>query len=218
MTDPTPAERSIVEAHTEWDRWGGLTAAQRRDRTLDFIREGVCDHRSSARGYQWCGAAMAWFYRATLHPEIRKHLCPSTYRLSVAGRYTTDPGIGWPYPYGRRPGQQAERITDYHVGHGGLRRWWTGASQATGVLPGDVALVGGPAGGSGRHIVLVVEVDADPEWPGVETLSGNGWGTRSDGSVGAGVVRNHYAYGDLRRVLRWAPADFDSTLIYSVER
>ena len=210
----TPASLALAEARAEWERWGHLGAAGRKLALLAYLREGVLDRRSSARGFAWCGAWMAWAFRHTLHPEIRQHLCPSTYRLSVAGRYTTDLGIGWPYPYVRRPGEAAERITDYHVGHGGLRRWWQGAGPATGVQPGDVALVGGPAGGSGRHIVLVVEVREGE----VEALSGNGWGVRSDGSTGSGVVRSVHPVVELRRVLRWALADHDGSLIYSASR
>lgn len=213
----TPAEQAVSEARAEWERWGRWTGVDRQAALLGYLRDGVCDKRTSTRGYQWCGAWMAWCYRHTLHPEIRAHLCPSTYRLSVAGRYTADPGIGWPHGYVRQPGHDAMRFTDYHVSHGGLRRWWTAVTDGAasgGLQPGDVALVGGPAGGSGKHIVLITSLEAG----GVETLSGNGYGRRSDGTTGGGVVANHYSWSDLRRVLRWAPADHDSALVFSATR
>lgn len=205
----SPAEQAVAELSALWQRWPSLDAAGRQAQVLELIRDGVLDRRSTTRGYQWCGATMAWAYRATLHPEIRAHLCPSTYRLSVAGRYARDPGIGWPYQRVARPGEQPVAILDYHREHGGLRQWWTGPSDR--LQPGDVALVGGPPGGGGKHIVLVTEVEPG----GVVALSGNGYGERSDGTTGGGVVRNRLALCDLRRVLRWAPADHDASLIYS---
>lgn len=211
LTPPptTPQEAALQQAREQLAQWVGLSHAERHARACQYAREGSDDPDTTPI---WCGHFVAWCYRASLHRELRRHLVPSDYRIGVAGRYATDPGIGWPHTHCGRPGEQPQPIREYHRDHGGERQWRAGRRLIDQVEPGGVALVGAKKWGG--HVVLVESVDL--EGKGLRTISGNGRGMDGAGRTPVdGVVRNLYLWSSVAWVLRWAPADFDSTLTFA---
>jgi hypothetical protein len=185
------AARALEIADREWHSW-----LSHRD-ALRYVREGVRDLRQALGQYQWCGAFTAYCYQA-VHPAIRRALFPSVYRLRLLATYGRDTGL-WQYSMAN-----GQPIREYHAAHGGERFHSTDWQTAQ---PGDIVLVGK---GTPKHIALVMSRGADS----LQCESGNGWGTRGDGTLGAGVVHHSEKPEQVHHVIRLAPADFDHSLVF----
>lgn len=201
---------AVQRARNEWREWPAVADSgkgPRADRILRYLAEGVGDHRASVAGYQWCGAWVAWCYAGLLHPEIRMHLFPSTYRLGVYARQATDLGIGWPYRRVRTAAGDVRLLSELREDRGGGPLAMRGADLAS-VRPGDIVLVGPGAWGS--HVTIAVAVHPSG---GIETLSGNTSGQGADGkrrAVGSVV----YLPDQIRAAVRPCLADLDLSLVY----
>jgi hypothetical protein len=204
------AGRRVVEiAKNEWMRPVGNSA---------FYKPQVDIYRLEGVGWlakEWCGAFAAWCWRKVgLHSKVAP-LWASDYKLAnLYGRYGHDTNI--PYPDCILEDGKRIPLVEYHKNHGGPRLVLPGRKPSD-VQPGDVVLVGSkkPLGG---HITLAVELLPT----GVRTLSGNGggwWPVQETGepdkkTARYGVVMQDYTWAQIALVVRPAPADIDSPLLY----
>lgn len=209
MTLKEAAALWLERARAEWDAWPHLTAAQRTERFNAYRNDGAMWTGANGKD-AWCGFFYAWCARE-VHPAIRRLLLPSTYRVTLAGTYGVDTNL-WPYRRISAPDGQLAGIRTYHAAHGGERKHlrlkhapvtWPFTPE-----PGDLVVIGKGADPNGRHITLLEKWDGQ-----AHTISGNGWGTHSDGTIGNGVVKNVYNPAtDIVQILRLAPADLDPAL------
>lgn len=129
----------LAAAEAEWERPVVEPPGPNADRIDTYIRGsqglgwGWESRYTRDRQFAWCGAFMAWCWGAAgLRPELRRRICPSTYRIWKAGQSGPD----------RLPGRRFGPPVTF--------------------LPGDVAIVGPEGGKPwGSHITLVREWDRD---------------------------------------------------------
>lgn len=181
MTLEEAARLALERAELEWRIW---TA----ERTLVYLSEGVLDQRSSLGSYQWCGAFAAFCWQE-VHPELRKRLWPSVYRLLVYADYGVDRNL-WPASLAARfPRIEPPRVlVDVRDGN------------RAEIRPGDICLVGVS---KPRHITLASSI----EDVGLHTISGNGLGLLAGGGRGRGVVKNLVPWPQVWYAIRPASAD-----------
>lgn len=178
----------------------------------------VREYRMGGVGWlapEWCGAFAAYCWRAAGLRQDTARLFASTYKLvDLFGHYRRDTNI--PYPDVVHCHGKVYPLRDWHELHGGLRVCVRGGVPLPDVQPGDVATVG--VGRRGSHIVLIESVLQDGS--GVRTISGNGagWWPGVDGLPDKtkkryGVVMTDYLWGQVRWLMRPAPADLDRGMI-----
>lgn len=176
------ARMAVERAQEEWKCW-------RLSRILDYMRLGVLDNRTALGNYQWCGAFAAYCWQ-DVHPEIRKHLWPSVYRLLLYANYGIDKNL-WPAEMAARfPRTEPPRVLiDVRL-----------ISDRKLIRPGDVCLVGS---GEPHHIAIATIV-ADGF---LHTISGNGLGLLASNMRGRGVAKNLYPWPQVWYAIRPAPGD-----------
>lgn len=207
--------QAIARAEVEWKEWGHLGGGDRQSVRDGYIREGGGTVNATSRAL-WCGWFVAWCYME-IHPELRRHLMGSTYRLRLLGSYNSDRNL-WPSQGVTTEDGSTTTVKALHAFTGHLRGWVHGpACMTADIQPGDILCVRNnkktdpPDGG---HVVLCVEACPKGQ-PTVATICGNGLGRRSDGSTGGGVVRNDYPRGEIRQIIRPSDWDFDPSLKYA---
>lgn len=164
----------------------------------EFIRKGLGWVRDPYKGdgdFAWCGAFVAWCWRAAgLRSTLREHFFASTRRLEKYARGEQLDG-GRARPLSRLRFVVAEDTTAEDV-------------QRFGPQPGDLLLIGSHE--PGAHIALLEHYEQ-----GVcSTIEGNGFGRSPGGVQREGVVKRerplHAAGPRVRRIIRPSVEDLET--------
>lgn len=226
-------KEGVARALTEWK----LGVEDDRDslgfsRIQEYLKDG-CDVGTpyTANGdYSWCVCFYAYCMYG-IHPQVRRSLFRSTYRLFVYAMLLMDDNL-WPFKYVKIQGLKPMTIKDWlqdrprlvqfpnfntgPIPDGWSARWWYPLIKKGlcgwnfHLKAGDIIVVNRTRHGPwGNHIGMCIS-DTPSGGHSIPTIEGNAWGLAPNGKNWEGVVKNNRSPEEVEMVIRPSALDFIS--------